>query len=103
MSKEIENYVKSFTDEIIVKRSQTMTNAILGEIKEIATDNGITTEIEINEPFVLELVRKSQPRKPKWLLREFAVCKCGRILRQEEKTRCSVYCDMCGQRIDWGR
>lgn len=60
-------------------------------------------QIEINEPFVLELVKKSQPMKPKWLLKDFAVCNCGRILRELESQRCTAYCDMCGQRIDWGR
>lgn len=100
MCEGIERYVQTMTDEITVKRCQTFSKAIIGEIKEIATANGIRTEVELNEPYVLELIRKATPKKPQ-LTGKDAICDCGMTLMRDGIKNSLIYCECCGQKIDW--
>lgn len=98
MSKEFEVYA----EKILLKRVQGIKDAVLGEIKEIAEEHGVTTEIEINENAVMELIRKAVPKKPQ-LREHYAVCECGTVLMNVivGVKNCLRYCECCGQKIDW--
>lgn len=88
--------IESMIEKIIVARSKAIDSAIMGEIQEIAIENGIETKIFINERAVANALERATPKPPKedgWLYCPV----CGKDICVEQPN----YCSNCGQRIDW--
>ena len=85
--------------EVVVKWQKDIDNAILGEIKRKAIDNGIKTEYVLNEKNIISALEKQIPKKPILLrfsaYRTFA-CVCNSRIKKGEN-----YCRYCGQALDW--
>lgn len=101
-------------NEFAVQRTKEMEGAILGEVREIAKENGIRTEFILNEKAVTQALLKSQKRK---VIRETGVasyyhgescpnCKKEFMVyvagyRYTEAVGKTSYCPYCGQALDW--
>ena len=92
MSFEIETHIKRQQEEI--------DNAVLGEIKEIAKENGLERHILLNEKNIVSALGKQIPRKPvptqQPCKSRFACSICDKRLYSKQK-----FCDRCGQALDW--
>jgi rubrerythrin len=104
--------MSSIIEKIIVERNEAVDSAILGEIKQIATEEGIETKIILNKKNVADALRKQIPQKPDYegdgyddvgnLVYDTWICpNCGD--RYEVDYEIHQYCPMCGQRIDWSK
>ena len=51
------DYMASFVEKIVIERNKKVDNAILGEIQQIAVENGVETKIVMNEKAVAEALR----------------------------------------------
>lgn len=96
--------MNDIVERIIIERNKKIDSLVFGEIKEMASENGIDTTITLNEKAIIEALKKQIPRKA--------------ILHGHNpyKLICSVYytcpncnkhisiapcCDKCGQALDW--
>lgn len=104
------DYMASVIEKIIVERNEKMDNIILGEIQQIAIENGIETKIILNKKNVHDALRKQIPQKPHYegdgyddsgnIIYDTWICpNCED--RYEVDYEIHQYCPMCGQRIDW--
>ena len=96
--------------EFGVKREKNMDRAILGEIREIAKENGIKTEFILNEKAIIQALSKSQKKKLCSKNIEVEVYNSGGFKRTEKAPccptcfyliQCGAYCPNCGQALDW--
>lgn len=98
------NYLDSFIEKISIERAKKVDELILGEITQIAEENGVDTRIVLNEKNIVIALMRQVPQKAKislhgttdWNTR----CRCpscNKDLFDGQK-----YCSECGQRIDWG-
>lgn len=104
------DYMVSIIEKIVVERNKKVDSAILGEIQQIAVENGIETKIVLNEKNVADALKKQIPTKPHFegdgyddsgnIIYDTWICpNCGD--RYEVDYEIHQYCPMCGQRIDW--
>ena len=104
------DYMANVIEKIIVERNEKVDNAILGEIQQIAIEEGIETRITLNKKAVVDALRKQIPEKPHFegdgyddsgnLIYDTWICpNCED--RYEVDYEIHQYCPMCGQRIDW--
>lgn len=95
--------IYKMVNEFIVQRTKEMESALLGEIREIAIENGIRTEVVLNERAITQAIVKSQKQKPKYDPDGYICCPSCRqsyLLTQIYNYRPN-YCPVCGQAIDW--
>lgn len=92
----ITTHIKRMTDEI--------DRAVLGEIKEIAKENGLERQIILNERNIISALKKQIPQKPNIHgYREgreintisYTCPACNKHIGRED------YCKHCGQALDW--
>ena len=83
------NYMSSIIEKIVVARSKTVDRAILGEIQQIAVENGLETKIILNEKNVLDALRNYQEgyarikaEAKREVLDEFEEILCGEFLTE---------------------
>jgi rubrerythrin len=104
------DYMASLIEKIIIERNQKVDNAILGEIRQIAIEEGIETKIALNQKAIVDALRKQIPTKPDYegngyddrgnLIYDTWICpNCGD--RYEVDYEYYRHCPMCGQLIDW--
>lgn len=104
------DYMASVVEKIIIERNEKVDNAILGEIQQIALEEGIETKIILNKKAITDALRKQIPQKPSYegdgyddngnLNYDTWICpNCGD--RYELDYEIHQYCPMCGQRIAW--
>jgi hypothetical protein len=101
-------------NEVCIKWRKDIDNAILGEIKQKAIENGIKTEYVLNEKAIISALEKQIPKKPTpqivkggkrligngWWCEGTTVYKCPNC--NEFISRTYDYCYKCGQALDWG-
>jgi rubrerythrin len=103
-------YLDSMIEKIAIERVKAVDGMILGEIKQIAVENGIETKIVLNEKKIAEALQKQIPQKPNFegdgyddsgeLIYDTWICpNCGD--RYELDYEIHQYCPVCGQRLDW--
>lgn len=103
-------YHANLIEKIAIERAKAVDGMILGEIKQIAVENGIDTKIILNEKKIAEALQKQIPEKPGFegdgyddsgnLIYDTWICpNCGD--RYELDYEIHTYCPMFGQRIDW--
>lgn len=97
----------------IKRMTQEVDNAVLGEIKEIAKENGIERQIILNERNIIFALKKQIPKKPiKYIvpaerikIRNSYWCKGTTIYKCPHCNNyisiTNIYCHECGQAIDW--
>ena len=99
------NYMDSFIEKISIERAKKVDELILGEITQIAVENGIDTKIILNETKIAEALRKQIPEKPiqDGYYDEPCVCpNCGsNVINQADNDYKFSYCYHCGQALDW--
>lgn len=94
--------VYSMVNEFIVKRQREMESAIMGTMQEIAIENGIRTEIVLNEKAITQAILKSQKRKPYYDRELYINCPaCSGVLMEKIHRYKPNYCPDCGQALDW--
>ena len=95
------NNISSAIHEICIKRNKEIDSVILGEIKQIAIENGIKTEYVLNEKAIINALKKQIPKKvvptQQPCKTRFACSICDKKLYSKQK-----FCDRCGQALDWG-
>lgn len=111
-------YLDSMIERISIERAKAVDGMILGEIKQIAVENGIDTKIVLNEKKIVEALRKQIQEKPVFVDVRFrnhgrrvsdgsslAECYCcpnpncrSHIFRVFDSEH---YCVHCGQALDW--
>lgn len=89
-----------FVERITIKRNKEIDVAFIAEIKEIIKENGIDTEITLNDKAIIGALKKQTPKKP-----------CIPFDSIDQHHECPVcpnsvykpqrYCDDCGQALDW--
>jgi hypothetical protein len=98
------DYMASVIEKIIVERNKKVDSAILGEIRQIAVENGIETKIVLNEKNVADALRKQIPQKVKISLKGTTdwntKCHCPACCKDLFDGQ--RYCSNCGQLMDWG-
>ena len=110
------DYMESIVEKIIVERNKKVDSTILGEIQQIAVENGIETKIILNEKTVADALRKAIPKKPTYVDTRFrnhgrrisdgsSIAKCykcpncwSHIFHVFDDEN---YCVHCGQALDW--
>lgn len=100
-------------NEVCIKWRKDLDNAILGEIKARAIENGIKTEYLLNEKAIISALEKQIPKK---LIteteddREFIdyLCPSCKVTLQQKYKQSKIstiykykHCPDCGQALDW--
>ena len=80
--------IEEMIERILIQRNKEVDDMILGEIRKIATENGVDTIITLNDKAIIQALKKSTPMKP---LRA-----CG-----HNTNRTMNFCPVCGQALDW--
>ena len=110
------DYMASVIEKIIVERNKKVDSAILGEIQQIAVENGIETKIILNEKAVADALRKQIPKLPA-VTRPYGENDCvedykcptcnSRLISRIQGEWCAgrfaKYCSECGQALDWAK
>ena len=78
----------SVIERIIIERNKKFDSLILGEIRKIATENGIDTIVNLNDKAIVSALEKQIPKKP--------LQACG-----HNTNRTMNFCPICGQALDW--
>lgn len=86
----------SFTNNMVAKREKAINDCVCGIVRDIATEQGIDTEIIMYEENIVKAIANYTPREPNYDDR-IECPRCGRDLGLSEPN----YCSHCGQRIDW--
>ena len=101
------NGFDKLVEQIIIERNKTVDNLILGEIQEIATENGFDKKIIINEKAVVSAFKKQIPIAVEVVSRGgyapdyyCPICKKQQKDSHKNKTK-GCYCERCGQALDW--
>lgn len=95
-------------NEVCVKWQKDIDNAILGEIKQKAIENGIKTEYLLNEKAIISALEKQIPKKPIEDCYPWCICpNCrGSVylkhIQEHMFNAETSYCEHCGQALDWG-
>lgn len=98
---------QKFISEVCVKWQKDIENAILGEIKQKAIDNGIKTEYVLNEKAIINALEKQIPKKPIEDRYPWCICpNCGgsvylKNIQEHIFVDETSYCEHCGQALDW--
>lgn len=116
------NFASSIMDSVIerisTERVKAVDSMILGEIKQIAVENGIDTKIVLNEEKIAEALRKQIPEKPIFVDVRFrahgsrvgdgsSLAECYRCPNPNCRSHIfrvfdsEHYCVHCGQALDW--
>lgn len=104
------DYMSSIIEKIIVERNEKVDSAILGEIKQIATEEGLETKIILNKKNIADALRKQIPTKVthEATIRNCCTCpNCKNVVDKFEKWGertvriTQIYCHFCGQALDW--
>lgn len=110
--KEGNSYINEVIQHVSVQRSKMLNDAIYGGIHEIIKDNGIFTNIELNEKAIVRALERQIPKKPEYygdgysngeLVYDYARCPaCGKDDYEYNigNWECK-YCPDCGQALDW--
>ena len=93
-----------FVEEIIIRHNKAKDEVILGEMQKIATENGITTEIDLNERFIINALKRQKPEKVRVDNEGWFFCpSCYETFGLNNHFgKQNKYCGDCGQRLDWG-
>ncbi len=91
--------IYKMVSEFVVMRQKEMEGAILGEIRDIAKENGIRTELILNEKAITQALLKSQKRKVAYD-RDLKCCYCPSCITAMVAYS-DNYCPKCGQSLDW--
>lgn len=98
------NSIYSSIHEMCIKRNKEIDDAILGEIRQMATENGIRTELVLHDKAIINALKKQIPKKPNIHgYREgreintisYTCPICNKHIGREN------FCKHCGQALDW--
>lgn len=104
---ETKNNLFKSTSDVFVKWQKDIDNAILGEIKEKAIENGIKTEYLLNEKAIINALEKQIPKKPIDGCYPWCICPaCGgsvylENMKEHILNNETTYCEHCGQALLW--
>ena len=93
--------------EMCIKRAKEIDSVILGEIKEIAIENGIKTEYVLNEKGIINALKKQIPKKVIDDRYPWCICpNCNgsvyvKQIQEHIQNKETTYCEHCGQALDW--
>ncbi|MBR5544875.1 MAG: hypothetical protein IKU66_05315 [Clostridia bacterium] len=89
--------MSEFTHRVILKWKKDLDDAILGEIKQKAIENGLETEYSLNETSFMNIIKKQVPSAVR---RDFYRVYCPTCHEPLELFG-AKYCCTCGQMLDW--
>ena len=92
------NYMASVIEKITIERNKKVDTLILGEIQQIAIENGIETKIILNEKMVANALRKQIPTK---VIRKGHTLFCPNCHECLDLPEILNFCYYCGQALDW--
>lgn len=96
----METSTYGFVNNVIAKRAKAIDDAVCAVIRDIATEQGLDTEIILYEENIVKAIANYTPQKPieDGYYDLPCVCpSCGMDLSNNKPK----YCSDCGQRIDW--
>ena len=76
---------REMVERIFIQRNKEVDDMILGEIRKIATENGVDTIITLNEEAVVKALERSVPLKPLFIEGDYdmPICPCCKQLVDE--------------------
>jgi hypothetical protein len=110
-----DNELNEMIERVLIQRNKTVDNMILGEIRKIATENGIDTIITLNEKAIIQALKNfAEVKHGKWLpivkqdnYLDPPYCdtiKCSECGEEADVSfHDAKYCYMCGAKMDGGK
>ena len=99
--------IEEMIERMLIQRAKEFDDKVFGEIKSIATENGIDAIVTINEETVVKALKRSIPNKVIPFCNSgiaLACPECGTFqdfVDKETLDNRSEYCYKCGQALDW--
>ncbi len=97
--------INEVIERILIQRNKTVDDMILGEIRKIATENGIDTIINLNDKAIIQALKKQIPQKPYprdlWELGTAQGYSCPTCGYDFPVSYFEPHCCKCGQAILW--
>ena len=90
----------SFTNNVVAMRAKAINDCACGVIRDIATEQGLDTEIILYEENIVKAIANYTPQKPIEDGYYDLPCVCPSCCVYLGKNKPN-YCSHCGQRIDW--
>ena len=90
----------SFTNNVVAMRAKAINDCVCGIVRDIATEQGLNTEIILYEENIAKAIANYTPQKPiedGYYDLPCACPSCGVYLGKNKPN----YCSHCGLRIDW--
>lgn len=102
--KEPEISVSKVIEQVFIERNKKVDSLIFGEIRKIATENGVETTITLNDKAIVSALKKQVPKRPiikksvkvNGFMLRCPNADCEAVLQSD-----SPCCKYCGQALDW--
>lgn len=108
-----DNELNEMIERVLIQRNKTVDNMILGEIRKIATENGIDTIITLNEKAIIQALKNFAEVKHGEWKKHFSYgcwhydcpfCDDGFAMKEDFKvSQLPNYCSNCGAKMDGGK
>ena len=90
------DYMAKFVENIIIQRNKAVESKIAIEIREIACENGLETQVDLYEENIISALKKQIPQRP---IRERFMMFCPACEEPFDCPERTNYCSNCGQKI----
>lgn len=82
-------------ERILIQRNKAVDDMILGEIRKIATENGVDTIITLNDKAIIQALKKAIPQKP---IKKNPICY-SKEKNGQEHYAYEYYCPLCFDKL----
>jgi rubrerythrin len=101
----MDNEINEMIERVLIQRNKTVDDMILGEIRKIATENGIDTIITLNDKAIIQALKNfAEVKHGKWKRlngKDEGLYECSNCYNLA--WRSSAYCPLCGAKMDGGK
>lgn len=94
-------------EKIFIERNKKIDSLVLGEIIEIAKENGLEKHITLNEKAIVSALKKQIPKRYELWNGQCSCPNCNKLFGSYSQLKTLIhwempYCKFCGQALDWG-
>lgn len=111
----MDNEIKEMIERLCIQRNKTVDDMILGEIRKIATENGIDTIITLNDKAIIQALKNfAEVKHGEWenvvVYNDTCIATCSNCRQQVVERECNAtafkleneFCRKCGAKMDGG-
>lgn len=106
----MDNEINEMIERVLIQRNKTVDDMVLGEIRKIATENGIDTIITLNDKAIIQALKNFvEVRHGEWIEIVKDIGR-GRTITSYQCSLCDVYtakelnyCPNCGAKMGGGK